>query len=76
MTKYNSEDGKTELDLEDDAAYVISNGEWRMPTNNELWDLMEAVDLEWVTNYNNSGVDGALLTDKLDSSKTLFIPKS
>lgn len=32
MTKYNSTDGKTVLDLEDDAARANWGGEWHIPT--------------------------------------------
>ena len=32
VTKYNAEDGKTRLDLEDDTAYILWGGKWRMPT--------------------------------------------
>jgi len=32
MTKYNATDGKTELDLEDDAVAANWGGEWHIPT--------------------------------------------
>lgn len=40
-TKYNATDGKTQLDLEDDAAAVNWGGAWRMPTDEEWTELRE-----------------------------------
>lgn len=74
FTKYNSTDSKTILDLEDDAARANWGGEWRMPTTEELQALSNAVNAVWTTNYNGSGINGILCTDKTDSSKTLFFP--
>lgn len=74
FTKYNETDGKTVLDLEDDAARANMGGQWRMPTTEELLALEEAVNAVWTENYNGSGVDGLLCTDKTDSTKKLFFP--
>lgn len=73
-TKYNSIDGKTMLDLTDDAAAVNMGGLWRMPTKNQVYELLDNTTNEWVTNYNGSGVNGSLFTSKTDTTKTLFIP--
>lgn len=40
-TKYTSSDGKTQLDLEDDAAHVQWGGDWRMPTADDFAELNE-----------------------------------
>ncbi len=74
MTKYNSTDGKTVLDIEDDAVQANWGGQWRMPTTEEYAALRDAVNAEWTTNYNGTGVNGFLCTDKTDSSKVLFFP--
>jgi len=71
MTKYNSGDTKTVLDLCDDAARANWGGSWRMPTTAEFKALGAAVNTAW-TQVNN--VYGILCTDKTDSSKTLFFP--
>lgn len=47
-TKYNATDGKTQLELVDDAAYKNWGGDWRMPT------LAEAEDLINNTNYTGN----------------------
>jgi len=74
FTKYNGNDGLTELEPMNDAAVANWGGNWRMPTADEFYALGEAVNASWVTNYNSSGVNGLLCVDKTDSSKTLFFP--
>ena len=74
MTKYNSTDSKTVLDASDDAAQAAWGGNWRMPTKEDFAALSAAVTTVWVTNYQGSGVNGRLMTDKNDSSKVLFFP--
>ncbi len=73
FTKY-TDSGKTVLDLEDDAARTNWGGAWRMPTIEELEALSNAVNAVWTTDYNGSGINGLLCTDKTDSSKVLFFP--
>lgn len=77
FTKYNITDGKTVLDLEDDAARANMGGEWRMPTNEEFLELADTkyVTHERIANYNNSGVTGFLFTS-VSNDNTLFIPQA
>ena len=42
LTKYNSSDGKKELDTTDDVAYVKSNGKWRIPSVDDFQSLINA----------------------------------
>ena len=74
MTKYNGTDGKTVLDASDDAVTVAWGGSWRMPTEDEFLALTAATTSSWVTDYQGSGINGRLFTDKTDSSKVLFFP--
>ncbi len=74
FTKYNSTDGKKVLDAEDDAVRANWGGNWRMPTKDEFVALGSATTSAWTNNYQSSGVAGLVLTDKTDSSKTLFFP--
>lgn len=75
FTKYNlSTDTKTKLDETDDAAVANWGGSWRMPTTDEWVALGNATTSARTTNYQGSGINGLLLTDKTDSSKTLFFP--
>lgn len=74
MTKYNSTDELTALLSEDDAVTTAWGGNWRTPTPSECQALKDAVNIEWTTNYLDSGVKGFICTDKTDSSKVLFFP--
>lgn len=82
MKKYNSSsvygtvDNKTILEPEDDAAHVHIGEGCRMPTKEEYDELIAACNMTWVSNYNNSGINGRLFTLKTDPSKTLFFPAS
>ena len=74
MTKYNATDGKTVLDISDDAVTAAWGGQWRMPTKDEYVALGNAVNTAWTSDYQGSGVRGLVCTDKNDSSKVLFFP--
>ena len=79
MTKYctsSSEgtvDNKTELDPEDDAAYVNWGSEWRMPTLAQLKELYNSsyTTTTWTT---LNGVYGRKISKKSDSSVYIFLP--
>ena len=66
-------DGKTVLDLEDDAARVEWRGTWRMPTQAECQELIDNCTIEKVK-YNNC--DGYLFTCTKTgyTDKKLFFP--
>lgn len=74
MTKYNSTDGKTVLDLSDDAVNVAWGGNWKTPTTEQFQALGTATTSAWTADYEGSGVAGLVLTSKADSSKKLFFP--
>ena len=46
-SSYGTVDGKTTLDLEDDAAYVNMGAEWRMPTSTEIRELYSTENCTW-----------------------------
>ena len=48
FSKYNTSDGKTVLDLEDDAAHVHMGGNWIMPTYNDLIELYQNTDMSLI----------------------------
>lgn len=74
LTKYNSTDGKSILDLEDDAARANMGGEWRMPNLNDILELLENTNVVWTTNHNNSGFTGIACVSKTDNNKYLLFP--
>lgn len=75
MTKYNATDGKTVLDLEDDAVAANWGGSWKMPTEAQFQELLNTANCTnaWTTNYQGSGVKGRLFTS-VTNGNTLFIP--
>ena len=75
MTKYNSTDGKTVLDITDDAAYANLGSDWRMPTIEEFQALGNAVNTAYTENYQGTGVSGLVCTDKTNASNELFFPE-
>lgn len=76
VTKYNGNDEKTILDLEDDAAHVNMGGDWHIPSPAQFEELLDTdyVTNEFVENYNSSGISGLLFTSVADSTKKLFMP--
>ena len=58
------------LDLEDDAAHVNMGGKWRMPTNDQLKELINNTTHNAVT---INGVKGMLLTSNING-QLMFIP--
>lgn len=70
FSKDGKADGKTTLDLVDDAAWFNWGGAWRMPTQEEF-DLLRNLTNSWETNYNDSGVNGNKFTD---AGNSIFLP--
>jgi hypothetical protein len=62
-------DGKTELDPEDDAAYVNWGSSWSMPSMEQQQELLEQCTWTWTT---RSGVNGRLGTGP--NGHTIFLP--
>ena len=63
-------DGKDVLDLEDDAAYAILGGDWRMPTYSEVNELLNYTTEEWKT---VNGVKGRRFTS-VTNGNSIFLP--
>lgn len=59
------------LELEDDAAHVNMGGDWHMPTNEQIQELLDNTTSIWSTLVD---VNGRLFISKKDNSKTLFFP--
>ena len=66
-------DGKTVLDAEDDAAYVLWGGDWRMPTQAECQELIDNCTWAYTT---FKGVTGYLVTSNVPgyTDKYIFLP--
>ncbi len=75
LSKYNSNSGygmidnKNELDPEDDAAYVNWGAAWRMPSDEQIKELISICNWKWT---QSNGVNGKLFTGP--NGNTLFLP--
>ena len=69
-TDYGTIDNRTVLELVDDAACVILEGDWRMPTDADWQELLDNCTSEWTT-LNN--VNGCLFTSNYNEN-TIFLP--
>ena len=74
FTRYTGSDNFTKLKYEDDAARTSWGGDWRMPTEDDFAELINGTDQVWVTNYNGSGINGWIFSNKTDASKYIFLP--
>lgn len=68
--RYGTVDNKTELDPDDDAATVNWGSNWRMPSSEQMKELLEYTTYEWVT---QNGVYGNLMTSKINGN-SIFLP--
>ena len=77
MTKYNTDDKKTVLEKEDDAAYVNWGSSCRMPTKDEFEDLANSDNCEWTWTTENN-VNGYKVTSKKTgyTNNSIFLPAS
>lgn len=68
-------DDKVILDPEDDVAHIEWKGDWRMPTPDELQELMDNCTWEWITTKNLSGreMSGFKVTSKKKGFTDHFI---
>ena len=76
MTKYCTDanlgelDNKIVLELEDDAAHVNWGGDWRMPTKEEIEELLEECICKSIA---QNAVTGILITSKTNGN-SIFLP--
>ena len=72
-SSYGTVDNKTELDPEDDAAYVNWGSEWRMPSHAQLLELVNSsyTTITWTT---LNGVYGWKIAKISDSNVYIFLP--
>lgn len=58
QTRYHQADGKVVLDMADDVAAVMWGGEWRMPTDDEMRELVDECYWVFTADYRGSGECG------------------
>ncbi len=79
LTKYNSTDGKTVLDKEDDAAYVNWGSSCRMPTDAEFAELRNSSYCTWTWTNQTTSSGSSIYGYKVTSVKNgnwIFLPAS
>lgn len=59
------------LPLAYDTAYLSLGDYWKMPTREQIRELIDETGIEWVENYRNSGVSGMTFSN---NGQELFIP--
>ena len=76
FTTHKSEwlDDKDNLKPEFDAAYKATDGAARMPTQDDIQELIDNTFHVWIEDFNGSCVNGRKFTSKIDASKYIFIP--
>ena len=71
-SEFGKVDGKMVLEPEDDVAHVQWGGLWRMPTIEDLSELINNTTSEWVENYNGTGACGAKII--ATNGNHIFLP--
>ena len=66
---YGTVDGRTELEPEDDAAYVNWGPEWRMPYLGQFYELIHNCTREWA---KVNGVGGCVFKSRTNNSAVFF----
>ena len=66
-------DDKNNLSPEYDVAYKATDGMARMPTQDDIQELIDNTIHEWVENFNNSNVNGMKFISKTNGN-SIFIP--
>lgn len=68
-------DDRDELEADDDAAIINWGDKWRVPTPEEVRNLIDGCDWKWVKDYNGTGIAGTIGVSK-QNSKTIFFPET
>ncbi len=71
--KYNATDGKKQLELDDDVAHIKWGEAWRLPSRQELEELIKNCTWKWVT---QDGVEGFIVTSRKKgyTDNSIFLP--
>ena len=69
LAKYNATDGKTTLDPEDDAATAKLGSAWRIPTSDEIKELIDKCTWTWTSQDGKKGYEV-----KGPNGNTIFLP--
>lgn len=70
---YGTVDNKNVLESTDDAAFVNWGSDWRMPTSEEMQELIDGCVWEWTADFNDSGISGFVGVSKVNKN-IIFLP--
>ena len=70
---YTASSISTNLTLSQDAAHIYMRGNWRMPTKDDWWELIDNCNAKWVNSYEGIGGKGVIFTSKTNNN-SIFIP--
>jgi len=81
ITKYNDDpycgvvDNKKDLDLEDDVAHVLLGKDWRLPTKEEIEELLDQCTWTWVRHYHFDILDGSgYIVKSNKNGNSIYLP--
>lgn len=76
LTKYNSEDGLTVLENSDDAIWTATDGVYKIPTEEQIQELLSGTTHEWVTIDDVNGMKfwKKGTEEPTDGNSYIFIP--
>ena len=65
-----------DYDYEDDVARVTWGGTWRIPTAEEIDELIDECSWDWTKDYNGTRVSGMIVTSKKEgyTDRSIFLP--
>lgn len=85
ITKYNATDGKTTLDIEDDAANFLWGGSWHIPTPEQIYELIQNTSWDnesgvkiYVSNFNGNKLylwEGGEMNGEMDETTIAHLTK-
>lgn len=65
-------DNKFELDLEDDAAYNKLGSDWKIPSRDDIKELMDGCTWKYTADFEGTGVPGLIGTSKANGNVIFF----
>ena len=74
--QFGTPDDRTVLEPEDDPAHVKLGGDWRMPTQEEMAELLTSCQWTWIADYNGTGIPGFRVTSLMEGfeDQSIFLP--
>ena len=72
LSKYNSTDGKTTLGIEDDPANIILGGGWKVPTKQQIDEILNVNNCTWSAWTQVNNMWGTYCTSNITGNSIFF----